>query len=51
MIGVFAALGGLFIGPVLPGLFVELVKVVPDDTGTGSAVLLFGTLLAGCGEG
>ena len=47
MIGVFAALGGLFIGPVLPGLFVQVVKVVPDDTGTGSAVLLFGTLLAG----
>jgi len=47
MIGIFAALGGLFIGPVMPGLFVQVVKVVPDDTGTGSAVLLFGMLLAG----
>ncbi len=46
-VGFLALAGGLFFGANMPGLFVELAKLVPHDSGAVSALLFLGSIIAG----
>ena len=45
--GILALAGGLFLGANMPGLFVKLSNIVPEDSGAVSALLFFGSIIAG----
>lgn len=45
-VGVLALAGGVFLGSNIPGLFVELNKMVPKDSGAVSALLFLGAILS-----
>lgn len=45
-VGILALAGGVFLGPNIPGLFVELSKMVPEDSGAVSALLFLGAILS-----
>jgi len=46
-IGMLSLAGGVFFGANMPGLFVELAKMVPEDSGAVSAFLFLGNIIAG----
>lgn len=46
-VGILALAGGLFLGANMPGLFVKLSDIVPEDSGAVSALLFFGSVIAG----
>lgn len=45
-VGILALAGGVFLGSNIPGLFVELSKMVPEDSGAVSALLFLGAILS-----